>query len=290
MKDNTNINDALIPSQEEALAAWATRVRNNRDQAERFREAPERPDFYMNTSAVFKADPLRTDDPTLEILHGLVKSNQTWLDIGAGGGRYALPLARKVKEVIAVEPSDSMSSLLDEGMAKYGIHNIQLVRSRWPLKDHPRADVALMSHIGYDIEDIGSFLNAMEASSRELCVAILLDAAPTARADLFWPLIHGEKRAPLPALREFLTLQIARGRLCEVRLSTRGPQIYPNREMALSFLRQQLFIEPGGEKDHLLIPLLDQRIAEQQGHWSLDLGSSHVGVVIWKSPSSSESA
>lgn len=289
MKGSININDVLIPSKEEALAAWALRVRNNRDQAERFREAPERHDFYMNTSAVFKVNPLRTDDETLAILYSLVKPGQTWLDIGAGGGRYALPLARKVQKVIAVEPSQSMSSLLKEGMAEYSIDNVQILQSRWPLKDLPTVDVALMSHIGYDIEDIGSFLNAMEASSHGLCVAVLLDAAPTTRADSFWPLIHGEERDPLPALREFLTLQIARNRLCEVRLSNRGPQIYPNRDMTLSFLRQQLFIEPGGEKDRLLQSLMDQRISEHGGHWSFGPGSSRVGIVIWQSPGLSES-
>jgi SAM-dependent methyltransferase len=276
------VNDVLLPSKEEALAAWAHRVQRNRDQAERFREAPERPDFYGLTSSVFKVDPLRTDDPTLDILGSMAESGETWLDIGAGGGRYALPLARKVQEVIAVEPSLSMSSLLCQGMDEYGIHNIKVIQGRWPLKDLSRVDVVLISHVGYDIEDMGSFLDAMEASSHRLCVAILLDRTPTVLADFFWPRIHGEKRVSLPALREFLILQVARGRLCEVRLSTRSPQIYPTREIALSFLRQQLFIEPGGNKDRLLQSLLDERIKEQGGHLSLTRMHSPVGIVSWK--------
>ena len=58
--------DALRPTEEEALAAWAARVRANREQAERVREAPERPDFYAPVAAAFKADPRRTDEPLLE--------------------------------------------------------------------------------------------------------------------------------------------------------------------------------------------------------------------------------
>jgi SAM-dependent methyltransferase len=285
-----NMNDVLVPSKEEALAAWASRVRRNRDQAERFREAPEQSDFYGATSGVFKVDPLRSDDPSLDILSGLARPGETWLDIGAGGGRYALPIARKVQEVIAVEPSLSMSSLLLQSREQYGIRNIRIIQDRWPLKELPRVDVSLISHVGYDIENIGPFLDAMEASSRRLCVAVLLDAAPTALADVFWPSIHNEKRAALPALREFLILQIARGRLCEVRLTTRGPQTYPGREMALSFIRQQLFIEPGGEKDRLLQPLLDEHLKKQGGQFSLMRGRSLVGIVSWKGSSSPQPA
>ena len=87
------VTDPLRPSAQEALEAWAQRVRANRDQAERVREAPERPDFYAPVASAFRADPRRTDEPALDILRGLVHREDTWLDIGAGGGRYALPVA-----------------------------------------------------------------------------------------------------------------------------------------------------------------------------------------------------
>ena len=54
------------------------------------------------------------------------------LDIGAGGGRYALPLALVSREVIAIEPSDGMRQVLSAGMAEHRIHNVQVVDGRWP--------------------------------------------------------------------------------------------------------------------------------------------------------------
>ena len=39
-----------------------------------------------------------------------------WLDIGAGAGRYALPLARTVARVIAVDSSPAMLGTLREAM------------------------------------------------------------------------------------------------------------------------------------------------------------------------------
>jgi SAM-dependent methyltransferase len=270
-------SDPLHPSEQEALASWSRLVRKNQEQAERFREAPEKPDFYSPTADIFKADPHRTGEPVLEILRGMVNAGESWMDIGAGGGRNALPLALLAREVIAVEPSQAMVRNLRQSAAQSGISNLRIVESRWPMPEPPQADVPLISHVGYDIEEIGPFLDAMETSARRLCVAVLLDRAPSTPANQYWPPIHGEPRAPLPALREFLVLQIARGRLCEVRLSTRNSQSFPGPGMGLPFLRQQLFIEPGGKKDLLL----QQILAEQEGRISPGGMSSVTGIVSW---------
>src|SRR5262249_57982242 len=142
-----------------------------RGQPERRREGPPPGDFYAAVASDFRATPRRTDEPALELLRGLVRQGETWLDIGAGGGRYSLPLALLAKSVIAVEPSEGMRNVLRAGMAEHGIANIELVAERWPMRNAPSADVALMAHIGYDLEEIGPFLDAAEASARRLCVA-----------------------------------------------------------------------------------------------------------------------
>src|SRR5579864_9538562 len=108
--------DALKPSAEEALGAWAARVRANREQVDRFREANPS-DFYAPVASMFRADPRRHDDPALDILLELVEPTDTLLDIGAGGGRYALPLALACHEVIALDPSAGMRQVLTASMA-----------------------------------------------------------------------------------------------------------------------------------------------------------------------------
>lgn len=278
------MHDALHPSTEDALAAWAARVRGNRDQAEAAREAPERPDFYAPVAQAFRADPRRTDDPALNILRTLVRPGESWLDIGAGGGRYALPLALELGkgEVIAVEPSGGMLAVLREGMTEHTIENIRIVESRWPMASAPQADVALIAHVGYDIEDIGPFLDAMEASAARLCVAVLLSRSPAAAAESYWEAVHGQPRVPLPALPEFLALLLARGRLFEVRLSERPPMHYHAPEDALRFLRQQLFIEEGGEKDQLLRRIAHERMTDTGGGYSVTPTPTPLGVVTWQ--------
>jgi len=75
-------------------SVWAARVRTNRDQVERIREIPDGTDFYAPVNSLFRADPTRTDDAVLDALLGLVRSGETWLDVGAGAGRYALPIGQ----------------------------------------------------------------------------------------------------------------------------------------------------------------------------------------------------
>ena len=103
----------------ELEAVWAERVRHNRDQVDLIREVPDR-DFYAPVSSLFVADPRRTGEEALDALLALAAPTDRWLDIGAGAGRYALPLAIEVAEVIAVEPSASMRNALRTGKSEHG--------------------------------------------------------------------------------------------------------------------------------------------------------------------------
>jgi len=265
--------------------AWSQRVRANRDQAERMREIPAG-DFYAPVSSLFVADPRRTDDPTLEALRSMADARETWLDIGAGAGRYALPLALVVSRLIAVEPSPGMRRALRAGLAEHGIANVRVVAGQWPealglLGRLPAADVALIAHVGYDIEGIGPFLDAMEAAGNR-CVAVLTDRSPASVADPFWPVVHGEERVPLPALPELLEILHARGRETTVVTVERRPRTFESVVALTAFLRRQLFIAEDGEKDIVFRAAVPDRIAVRDGGWTLaDRPAGEIGIVTW---------
>ncbi|MDZ7728388.1 MAG: hypothetical protein U5Q44_09470 [Dehalococcoidia bacterium] len=50
----------------------------------------------------------------------------------------------------------------------------------------------------------------MEGATRRMCVAVMPYRQPTFLFDRIWPQVHGEARATLPALPEFLVLLVAR--------------------------------------------------------------------------------
>ncbi len=268
-------------------AIWSDRVRANREQAERLRESSAG-DFYAPVSSLFVADPRRTDEPVLDVLQALARPDSTWLDIGAGAGRYTLPIALRVKQVIAVEPSAGMRRALRTGIDEHGIANVRVVPGTWPealadLRPLPVADIALIAHVGYDIEAIGPFLDAMEAAAGERCVAVLTDRSPAAVADPFWPLVHGEARVPLPALPDLIDLLAARGRRTEVVRVERSTRSFDSVDALTAFLRRQLFIAEGGEKDVHFRAVLPDMIVRREGAWTLAEGpAGSVGVVTWE--------
>jgi CTP:molybdopterin cytidylyltransferase MocA len=276
-----------------ALVAWASRVRANRDQVDRIREVGDG-DFYAGGTSLFVADPRRSDaeDPTLAVLRSLARPGQRWLDVGAGAGRYALPLALAVApaDVTAVEVSAGMLDALRDGMTAAGIENIRIVEGRWPAAaddargDGPTrwADRALIAHVGYDIEAIGPFLDALEVAAGT-CVAVMMDRTPASVAEPFWPPIHGEARASLPAMPEFVELLRARGRAPELRTAERVVRDYADRDQILGFLRRQTWVVPGGAKDRVLQSMLDERIVERPGGrvGLRDTPDLTVGIVTW---------
>ena len=270
-------------------SAWADRVRANRDQAERLRESTTG-DHYAPISSLFVADPRRTDEPALEMLRAMTAPDETWLDIGAGAGRYALPLALRVREVIAVEPSPGMRRALRAGIDEHGLTNIRVIAGTWPealelLGPLPAADVSLIAHVGYDIEEMGPFLGGMEAATRDRCVAIHTDRSPASVADAFWPLVHGEDRVALPALPDLLGLLHARGCETEVVRVDRSSRSFDSVDALAGFLRRQLFITEGGDKDRHFRSVLADRVTQRDGAWTLaDRPTGAIGIVTWRAP------
>jgi SAM-dependent methyltransferase len=278
------VSDSLRPSPERLLADWAARVRAEREQVERAREVDDPADFYAPVADRFRLDPRRKDDEVLELLLTHARLEETWLDVGAGSGRYALPLALRVREVIAVEPSEAMVAALKEDARRHAIGNIRVLREHWPLAAKPPgADVSLIAHIGYDIAQIGAFLDALEGSTRRLCVAVMGESAVTTVATLFWHGIHGEPRVRLPGLPELLMVLLARGRLPEVRLVDRVAPTFESVDEALAMARRQLWVREGSDKDRRLQEWLPRALHPAAGgRYAFDDRRSRIGLVTWQ--------
>lgn len=277
-------------------ADWARRVAANAAQVEEVREAPDGRDFYAAVSRTFVADPARADDPVLAALERVARPGDTWLDVGAGAGRYALPMARRVRQVIAVDPSSSMLAALSTGAIEHGIGNVTVHQGRWPadaslrraIGPDPVADVALIAHVSYDIAEIGPFVDALERAARRACVAVLMEQSPASMAAPFWPLVHGRERIPLPALPDFLELLAARGIAADVTTVEGERRRWEDRDELLAFLRRQLWTTPGSPADRRLEAALD-RLAERAPDGSVAIPivpRLDVGIVTWTPPES----
>ncbi len=126
------------------------------------------------------------------------------LDIGAGPGTLALPLAPLVKEITAIEPGKGMVGLLKENMKKEGIRNITCIEKIWEDIDIARDldapyDVVLSS-LSLTMEDLRTSLAKMDAaSSRYVYIYWFADPPFWERMYLdLWPDLHGEPYYPGP--------------------------------------------------------------------------------------------
>lgn len=274
--------NVLRPDIDAATRAWADLVAANREQVLRLQERVDGADFWKGMASTFKVDPDRTDDPVLNALKTRVQKGDHWLDVGAGGGRFGLPLARALERLTAVEPSDSMRDVLREGMAEHAIANIDIVEGRWEHVDAPVADAALIAHVGYDIDDLAPFLHKLETHARRECIAVMLDRQPASNFGALFEAVLGEPQATLPALKEFVALQYSRGRLVDVETIEVAPWSFADREDALKNLRWRFWINEGTELDRKLDALLDEHVKEVDGRWMVPGSRGYVGIVTWR--------
>lgn len=274
---------ALRPSLDEAREAWLRLVDADAEQVARVREPEPDRDFYAPVAGSFR--PAQPSAPEFEALAALARPEDRWLDIGAGGGRFAIPLSRLVREVIAIEPSPAMRRVLGEGAKAAGVTNLTVHDARWPVDAWTeQADVALAAHCIYDIREPLPFLEAMEQHASRLCVVSLARFARGSQlADLF-EAVHGEPFHALPALHEFVALLGALGRSYEVRRVRADAATTPlDPEGALTLARRLLWLRAGSEKDRRMCDLIDEQRGGPDGVLAR-LGAREVGIVTWQTP------
>ncbi|MCT8338378.1 class I SAM-dependent methyltransferase [Methanoculleus sp. Afa-1] len=127
-------------------------------------------------------DERRATEQELAILDA--RQGETVLDVGAGTGRLAVPVARTAAHVTALDPSEGMLAALRERMAAEGLTNYSCLRKRWE-------DTV----IGRDIEPHDVVIAAFSLGFYDLAAALeKLDAAARRAVYLFWH--AGEWRDP----------------------------------------------------------------------------------------------
>ena len=134
------------------------------------------------------------------------------LDIGAGPGTLALPLAPHVREVTAVEPGAGMVAILNEHAEKEGITNIACVQKLWE-----DVDIARDLKAPYDV--VIASLSLTMYDIREALAK--MDAASSGSVHLFWfadmAVLGADGRRPLGSCcTDARTIRVRRPTACSV--------------------------------------------------------------------------
>ena len=265
---------------------WQHMVEAEHAQSDRVRGADPPPqDFWRPLAENFRADPSRPADLQLQRLLHHVEPSHTVIDVGAGGGRYALPLALRCRQVVAVEPSPAMLAVLQEEAERAGLGNLTTVEARWEEAEVPPRDIVLCVHVLYTVREIDDFLRKLEAHARERVLVVISPDWPAYRMSApFWGRVHGEERLRLPGLRELLEVLVEMGVYPDVEmLPSQGPRGFASREEALESMRGRLFLSPGSPTEKLLEEALDDLLEEVDGSFRVK-GASPMqpGLVSWR--------
>jgi len=138
-------------------------------------------------------------EPFLRRLRRVAQPSSTAIDVGAGTGRFALPLAMDVRQVTAVDPSEAMLTVLRREAEGLGLTNLDLVNASWEDAGVESADIAFSSFVLTLVPDAGAFVTKLEAAARRHVFLYLGAYCGDAVLDPLWRHFHGVPRSPGPS-------------------------------------------------------------------------------------------
>jgi SAM-dependent methyltransferase len=274
------------------IRLWNELVRQREEQ----RREPAAPDPRDRWSARAEGYDARTQsrwaakDTSREFLVSLLKSlpSPTLLDIGAGSGKWAIPLAPYAKLVTAVEPSPSMRARLQDHLAEKKIGNVSVAPEAWPC-DVPPHDVTLCSHSMYGFHDFEKFVRGVQAVTRHTCVWLM-------RAPPLDGIMADAARHVLGHPYDSVNFQIAFNALMQMGIfpnvlmedpRTWDPWVHDSVADALTELKRKLRLYDDPRHDAFLNDLLERRLIRTDGRFVWPCGT-HAALVHWRVTSKAE--
>ncbi len=123
---------------------------------------------------------------------------KTFLDVGAGCGSLALPLAEAGKDVTALDPSAAMIAILEEEKKRRGLTNIKTVIGPWKADAAEAADVIICANVPGLLKGSTEFIKEALRKARKY-IFLIEGAGPN--ADKFYyrelyPLIFNRTFGP----------------------------------------------------------------------------------------------
>lgn len=241
------------------------------------------PDWWATQAARFHARSRHRPQPDafLSEVMPFVAPGRTVIDVGAGTGRYAVPLARAGAQVIAVDSSPAMLRFLRQDAESENLP-ITVVEGRWEEAEVPVADVAICAHVLYPIAEAATFLRKLDVRSRR-CFLLLNYESPAAWMAPLWRVAYGVERLPLPGALEALALLHQLGIDAQLTpIPTTTPIHFASLDEALDETRARLCLAPDTANEQRLRAALQQILDPLPDGGYRVPGSAHSAIITWE--------
>jgi hypothetical protein len=196
------------------------------------------------------------------------------LDVGAGCGALALPLAARLRHVTALEPALAMAKALREEAAARGLRNVEVVEAALgevPVGPH---DLVLCAHVGELLRPAAAFLRQVSGMARRW-VVLVRDAPPEAGKlpdkfffrELYPRLLGRPYETGCPDPGETIEGLRALGITPDVTaIRYRSDQPFDDLDEACEFWEEYLGLAPGAQRPFLR-DFLAERLVRDGGGW-----------------------
>ena len=136
---------------------WSRLIKARHDESGGHRD----PSYWDRRAPTFARSTNHRVDGFMEVVAPYLSARKTLIDVGAGAGRHALPLAERLEWVTAVEPSEGMRAQIPAR------DNMTVVASGWEEAEVAPADLVICSHVMYGVAEPVPFLTKLDRSARE---------------------------------------------------------------------------------------------------------------------------
>jgi SAM-dependent methyltransferase len=231
------------------------------------------PRYWDRRAPTFARSTQARSDAFLDVVEPYLSTRKTLIDVGAGAGRHAIPLAERLEWVTAVEPSEGMRAQIPHR------DNMTVVASTWEDAAVAPADLLICSHVLYGVEDPVPFIAKMEAAARER-IFIMLRESPMAHlgAVVRERMLGEEPR--LPRFSDLFMLLLQLGIAPDVRFTRYpNPQRYANIDEALADCQAMIGDRWDVQKGRSIV----EGLLEPDGHELLFQGDvTLTGIAHWQ--------
>lgn len=267
-----------------AITDWKGQIEAHNAQTMRARAGRDVPDLWSGIAENFRGHAHHQDaDPVVDLVSQWLRPDSTVLDVGGGGGRYAIPFAAKCREVTVVEPSPSMITVLQSAAKDAGLDNVRVVSKTWEDAQVQKHSVVFCANVVYGVADIEPFVRKLQDSAGETVAIVVYYDAPLSTLSPLWDAVHEEKRINLPALPELLPVLWEMGIYPNVNTvpGTARPSA-PTLEVAIQMARHFLYLEHGSDKDKRLEEVAREMATQTpDGGWTVRPPATRPQAVVW---------
>ena len=232
------------------------------------------PGYWDRRARTYARSTHARSDEFLQVLEPYLGPRKTLIDVGAGTGRHATPLAERLEWVTAVEPSDGMRSHIPPRQ------NMTVIASAWEDAEVAQADLVICSHVMYGVADPVTFLEKLQKAARERVFVMMRETdLPHPAAELRKRLI-GDSGPRLPRFSELFMLLVQIGVAADVDF-IRYPIVTRYASMEEALMDSRALFGDGWDEERAH-KVMEEILATDGDELVFNGGIALSGVAHWK--------